>query len=122
MDDGVVLNRPFYELASSTRMVARLPLSWPRARAGFGPPSTARTYSLDLRDRVVELVAVGQTCRASVDVQCRQCGMERQRFRPEASPLSNRWADIGCICVSAPLRPFQRPRAPIANSGYASAW
>ena len=36
---------------------------------------------------MVELVAVGQTCRASVDVQCRQCGKERQRFRPEASPL-----------------------------------
>ena len=35
--------------------------------------------------RVVEVVAVGQTCRASVDVQCRQCGKERQRFRPEAS-------------------------------------
>jgi transposase len=53
----------------------------------------ARAYSLDLRERVVEAVAAGQTCRAvasTFKVSVASVVKWAQRFRAEGSPAARR--------------------------------
>ncbi len=53
----------------------------------------ARAYSLDLRERVVEAVAAGQTCRAVASrfkVSVASVVKWSQRFRSEGSPAARR--------------------------------